>query len=233
MTLHSTRSNLFLVNCNCQSPSGESQNGLGEAGNLLRLLAEGSVLPRQMPKSARDSHLRRLGDKINLSLATRLTRLLRSASCSRDLPLQKTALQVPWISSYILIANSKTWPHDELDVVLLVCFLTLVFVAPAMGYWFMVLDIRAYLRALKGALMIVRDNLPHMPSWVRRSEWAKRNTPHCIRSLGLEMPCQEDDIKRAYRNLAEDLHPDRGGDRQQFMLLQQHFEAAIRYIHEE
>lgn len=123
---------------------------------------------------------------------------------------------------YLLIANSR----DLIDVSAIVVYLVLVLGAPLIGYWLMVLDIRAYLRALKGALMVVKNHLPSIP------EWAKQHTPGCIRSLGLQMPCSEDDVKRAYRRLAEELHPDRGGDRQKFMLLQSQFEEALQFLRE-
>ncbi len=90
----------------------------------------------------------------------------------------------------------------------------------------MVLDIRAYLRALRGALIVVKNHLPHLPGW------AKQHTPGCIRSLGLKLPCTEAEIKQAYRGLAEKLHPDRGGDRQRFLLLQRQLEEATRFIRE-
>ena len=116
---------------------------------------------------------------------------------------------------------------DAFDLTLIVIYLAVVLGAPLLGYWFMVIDIRAYLRALRGALIVIRDHLPGIP------DWAKKHTPGCIRSLGLDLPCTEQDIKRAYRLLAEELHPDRGGDRQRFMLLQKQFEEAIEYIREE
>ena len=122
----------------------------------------------------------------------------------------------------LLFANSL----DALDITVIVIYLVLVLGAPLFGYWLMVIDIRAYLRALKGALVVVRNHLPMIP------EWAKQHTPGCIRSLGLEMPCSEEEVKRAYRKLAEKSHPDRGGDRKKFMLLQKQFEEALHFIRE-
>ena len=116
---------------------------------------------------------------------------------------------------------------DILDFSAITVFLLLVVVPPLLGYWLMVIDIRAYLRRVKGLLIVVKNHLTEIPSW------ARQHTPGCIRSLGLEMPCQEEDIKRAYRRLAETMHPDRGGDRQEFMLLQRQFEEALQFIREE
>ena len=116
---------------------------------------------------------------------------------------------------------------DSVDLTVIGFYLFIVIGAPLLGYWFMVLDIRAYLRALKGALMVIKDHLPGVP------EWAKQHTPGCIRSLGLDLPCTEQDVKRACRQLAEKLHPDRGGDRSRFMLLQKQFEEALKFIRDE
>ena len=38
--------------------------------------------------------------------------------------------------------------------------------------------------------------------------------------LGLPPTCQDDEIKTAYRNLARQFHPDRGGDPQKFREIQ-------------
>ena len=114
-----------------------------------------------------------------------------------------------------------------IDVVAIVIYLSLVIGLPLIGYWFMVIDIRAYLRALKGMMIVVKNHLTEIPAW------ARQYTPGCIRSLGLEMPCSEEDIKKAYRTLAETMHPDRGGDRQKFMLLQREFEDALRFVRDD
>lgn len=113
------------------------------------------------------------------------------------------------------------------DRTLQITFIALVIGAPLLGYWFMVCDIRAYLRALRGSLIVVRNHISHLPLW------ARQYTPGCIRSLGLELPCTEEDIKKAYRRLAETMHPDRGGDRQKFMMLQRQFEAALQFVRDD
>lgn len=110
------------------------------------------------------------------------------------------------------------------DFILIVVYLFLVFGLPLLGYVLMVADIRAYLRALRGALVIVKNHLPQLPGW------AKQYDPPGLRALGLSMPCSEQDVKRAYRQLAETMHPDRGGDRQRFLRLQEHFEEAMNFV---
>ena len=106
-------------------------------------------------------------------------------------------------------------------------FLALAVAVPALGYWLMVIDIHAYLRALRGALIRVKDHLPGLPAW------ARQETPGCLRSLGLDWPCTENDVKQAYRAMAETLHPDRGGDRRRFLLLQEQFEEAMRFLRDD
>jgi hypothetical protein len=47
--------------------------------------------------------------------------------------------------------------------------------------------------------------------------------------LGLGLPVTVDDVKQAYLEKAKAAHPDRGGDTQQFIRLQEAFEKAIEY----
>ena len=117
---------------------------------------------------------------------------------------------------------------DALDNLLRLMFVAMVIGLPLLGYWFMVLDIRAWLRALRGALVIVKNRFK-----TDTPNWARKYTPPCIVALGLELPCSEADIKKAYRGLAEKMHPDRGGDRQEFMMLRQHLEASLRFVREQ
>ncbi len=118
---------------------------------------------------------------------------------------------------------SAEWP-DAFDLTTVVAFFVLVVGLPALGYFFMVVDYLAWLRALRGALVKVSYYFPQMPAW------ARYETPGCIRALGLTMPCTEVDVKRAYRRLAEKLHPDRGGDARRFLVIQEHFEEALAHV---
>jgi hypothetical protein len=99
-----------------------------------------------------------------------------------------------------------------------------VFGVPLLGYVFLVLDIRRYLRSLRRALIVVSGYLPELPEWVRR------DTPRCLMALGLHYPCSTVDVLSAYRRKVKQLHPDRGGDRRAFLLLQRHFEEAMRFV---
>ena len=47
--------------------------------------------------------------------------------------------------------------------------------------------------------------------------------------LGLTQPVTVDDVKQAYLEKAKTAHPDRGGDKQEFVRLQQAFEQATEY----
>jgi hypothetical protein len=115
------------------------------------------------------------------------------------------------------------WP-DHYDWPILIAFLLLAFGLPALGYVAMFLDFRAYLRSLRRALVVVTHYRRELPEWVRRT------TPHCILALGLTMPCTADDVLAAYRRKVKQLHPDRGGDRRQFLRLQEHFEQAMAVV---
>ena len=118
---------------------------------------------------------------------------------------------------------SHQWP-TALDVGLMSAFMALVVVVPAIGYVFMVLDIRAYLRSLRGGLVQVGHFVTDLPPWVHR------DTPRPIAALGLRMPCTEEDMKRAYRTRVKKLHPDHGGDQRRFLLLQAHFEEGLAIL---
>src|SRR5687767_3967740 len=112
------------------------------------------------------------------------------------------------------------WP-DGFDLTLTFAFFALAFGLPALGYVCLVLDIRAYLRSLRRALVKVTNYFPHLPAW------ARLETPRCIAVFDLPWPCTLDQLRRAYRNKVKVLHPDRGGDPQSFLVLQEHFEQAL------
>ena len=100
----------------------------------------------------------------------------------------------------------RQWP-DSFDSMTIFVSVLVVLAMVVLGYVFAVLDVRRWLRSLRRALVKVVRCFPDLP------EWARYETPPCLRALGLRAPCTEEDVKKAYRNLAEKLHPDRGGDR--------------------
>jgi hypothetical protein len=107
-------------------------------------------------------------------------------------------------------------------------WMCMAFGLPLVGYWLMVIDIRAYLLSLRRALVVVaRAVTPGTPYWARRDE------PQCLVALELRLPCTEQEVLAAYRKLVKDLHPDRGGDLQAFLKLQRYFEQAISLVRQQ
>ncbi len=72
--------------------------------------------------------------------------------------------------------------------------------------------------------MRVAFHFPALPAW------ARHETPGCLKALGLSLPCTERQVKNAYLQLAEQLHPDRGGDRREFLRLQRQFEQSLQFL---
>jgi hypothetical protein len=129
---------------------------------------------------------------------------------------------LPCIQLAIVGAN-RDWP-DAIDLPILVAYLLLILGLPALGYIAMAIDIRAYLRSLRRALVLVTHYRRELPEWVRKT------SPHCILALGLTMPCTADDVLAAYRRKVKTLHPDRGGSRREFLQLQAQFEQAMSVV---
>lgn len=132
---------------------------------------------------------------------------------------------MPLASSSLLLAAAprSAWP-DTVDASLTAFYLTLFFGIPLLGYVAMVVDIRRYLRSLRRALVVVSQVVPVVPYW------AMLERPACLRTFGLDLQCTEADVLAAYRELAKTMHPDRGGDLQQFLRLQHHFEQALQLV---
>ena len=123
------------------------------------------------------------------------------------------------------IADRQSPPLlDGYDRVLLTLYLTVILGMPLLGYVFMFLDFRRYLRSFRRALVLVAQAVPVTPYWALRSR------PVCLKTMGLELPCTEQDVMAAYRELAKELHPDRGGDLDQFLQLQRHFDQALNLV---
>ena len=120
---------------------------------------------------------------------------------------------------------TEHWPN-ALDVALTAAFLAAIVLVPMAGYVFMALDFRAYLRSLGRGLVVIGHyfSMGHVP------EWARHRTPRAIAALGLQMPCTEDDVMRAYRTRVKLLHPDHGGDERRFLRLQADFEEALAIL---
>ena len=120
-------------------------------------------------------------------------------------------------------ASSHPWP-DAVDLTATVLFLAAVFLVPAVGYAYMVVDFRAYLRSLKRGLVRAGQYFSGVP------DWAKYETPSALAAFGLRLPCTPEDLKRAYRRRVKQLHPDHGGDQRRFMIAQAQFEEAMGIV---
>jgi len=118
-------------------------------------------------------------------------------------------------------AALRSWP-DGVDALALLLYAAIAFGLPLLGYWLMAIDIRAYLRSLRRALVVVARAATASAPY-----WAARDRPPCLQALELDLPCTEQEVLAAYRQRVKALHPDRGGDLQQFLRLQKHFEQAM------
>ncbi len=127
------------------------------------------------------------------------------------------AALIPHIFAEVAIPK---WP-DGVDTSLTTIVLAVMFGIPLLGYVAMVSDFRRYLRSLRRALVVISQVVPVVPYW------AVMQRPPCLRALGLELPVTEEEVLSAYRERAKTMHPDRGGDLQQFLRLQKHFEQAM------
>jgi hypothetical protein len=123
----------------------------------------------------------------------------------------------------MLFAEKHLWP-DSLDLAITFLLLGAMIALTVSGHVLMVLDIRAWIRSLRRALIVVADHLPHFP------RWSRQQTPRCLAAMGLRLPCNQEQLLRAYRNAVKKLHPDRGGDRKRFMRLQADFEESLAFL---
>lgn len=115
------------------------------------------------------------------------------------------------------------WPN-RVDTLATVAFLAVAMLLPAIGYVFLAIDLRTYLRSLRRGLVVIGRYFPEIP------DWARQQTPRAVAALGLRMPCREEDLKRAYRKRVKQLHPDHGGDQRRFLILQANFEEALAIV---
>lgn len=125
----------------------------------------------------------------------------------------------------VLLATADSWP-DAIDGAVIAGYLILIAAIPLAGYVLLVCDIRAYYRRLKRALVLVSHYTTRVPRWLTKDQWRERSVPPCVAAFGLDLPCSEADLLDAYRRLAKQLHPDCGGDRNEFLQMQRYFEEA-------
>jgi hypothetical protein len=110
----------------------------------------------------------------------------------------------------------------------------------AQGYAETEMAARTAARAVagRGALeyppQYARDFHGHQSRWKQGShrsdatECQTDTTPTaCFTALGLGANATTEDIKQAYRRLSRKIHPDQGGDHEQFIALQRAYEQAL------
>lgn len=127
----------------------------------------------------------------------------------------------------LLIAQQREavpWP-DGPDWLLTFVYLALILGLPLLGYMIMYLDFRRYLRSLRRALVFVARSVQSSVPY-----WALQERPGCLAAFDLTLPCTEEDVMAAYREKVKELHPDRGGDLQDFLRLQKQFEQALHLV---
>lgn len=128
--------------------------------------------------------------------------------------------------THLLASTAQpSWP-TAVDSTVMLVFFAIALGTPVLGYVFLVLDFRRYLRSLRRALVVVVRQAPKIPYW------ALRDRPSCLTTLGLSSDCTEEEVMEAYREKVKTLHPDRGGDLQGFLKLQETFEEALRTVRE-
>jgi hypothetical protein len=125
----------------------------------------------------------------------------------------------------LFLAEIAPWP-DRFDLAVLVGFLLVIVGIPVAGYVLLAVDIHAHYRRLRGALVLVSNYMVHIPAWVAAESQRRKHAPPCLAAFGLKLPCSEAQLLDAYRQLVKHCHPDLGGDRNEFLKLQQHFEQA-------
>jgi hypothetical protein len=134
---------------------------------------------------------------------------------------------VPHPLPTVIAEIGPNWPRDGYDRALTAVYLGVILGLPLLGYLLMVLDFRRWLRSLRRAMVVVARAVPSTPYWALKSR------PVCLKALGLMLPCTEEDVLIAYRDLAKEKHPDRGGDLNEFLKLQRHFEEALKLVRAE
>jgi len=55
-------------------------------------------------------------------------------------------------------------------------------------------------------------------------------SPGALQKLGLDQDATPEEVKRAFRQQAKEVHPDHGGDKEEFVDLQESYEIALEFI---
>lgn len=87
--------------------------------------------------------------------------------------------------------------------------------------------------ALEDLARMVERGIYDLQTWVSGMKYLPPaiEIPSFFKTLGFEeLPASEEDIKTRYKNLAKQLHPDVGGNPEDFMKIQKASEEAIKYL---
>lgn len=87
--------------------------------------------------------------------------------------------------------------------------------------------------SLEDIARMVERGIYDLQTWVAGMKYLPPviELPSFVKVLGFEqMPTSEEEIKTRYKNLAKQMHPDMGGNEQDFINLQQASEQAIKYM---
>jgi hypothetical protein len=87
--------------------------------------------------------------------------------------------------------------------------------------------------ALEDLARMVERGIYDLQTWVSGMKYLPPviEVPSFFKVLGFEtIPASEEDIKTRYRTLAKQLHPDGGGDNEDFINLSKAAEEAIKYL---
>ena len=69
------------------------------------------------------------------------------------------------------------------------------------------------------------------PNPVESYRYGRTGVPACFMELGLsKFPCSLEEVGRAYRRKSKIVHPDAGGDHEEFVQLQEQYEIACRLV---
>ena len=87
--------------------------------------------------------------------------------------------------------------------------------------------------SLEDLARMVERGIYDLQTWVSGMKMLPQalEVPSFLRLLGFEeIPSDADEVKARYRNLAKQLHPDQGGDSEDFRMLRRASEQAIQYM---
>ncbi|MEM9660495.1 MAG: hypothetical protein AAF961_19190 [Planctomycetota bacterium] len=115
---------------------------------------------------------------------------------------------------------------DAIDLAAAAIVAAVLIGAPLVGWLILVVDVRRWLRALRARTLVVVNYLSPRRNPYREAQ----DRPPCLEVFGLSLPCTERELLAAYRRRVKDLHPDRGGEMQEFLQLQKQFEQSLNLV---